>query len=261
MKIIISPAKKMNIREDELDWADLPCFLSRAEELKTYIQSLDRLEARQLWQCNEKIAELNYGRFRDMDLTRRLTPALLSYEGIQYQYMAPGVFEQAQWDYAQEHLRILSGFYGLLRPLDGIRPYRLEMQAKIALPSGIRSLYDYWGRSLYEELAREETVVVNLASREYSKAIEPYLEPHITYITCVFGSLKEDSKENTKVTVKATEAKMARGEMVRFMAEHQVEEPEALKGFRGLGYSYCGRLSGEREYVFLKKAHSHEDGV
>ncbi|MFQ9328251.1 peroxide stress protein YaaA, partial [Enterocloster bolteae] len=99
MKIIISPAKKMNIREDELEWANLPCFLSRAEELKRYIQGLDLDQARKLWQCNEKIALLNYGRFKEMDLERRLTPALLSYEGIQYQYMAPGVFEQGQWDY------------------------------------------------------------------------------------------------------------------------------------------------------------------
>ena len=131
MNIIISPAKKMNVREDELDWADLPCFLSKAEELKEYIRGLSRSEARALWQCNETIAGLNYGRFQAMDLTGRLTPALLSYEGIQYQYMAPGVFETRHWDYVQQHLRILSGFYGILRPLDGIVPYRLEMQAKV----------------------------------------------------------------------------------------------------------------------------------
>ena len=92
------------------------CFLSRAEELKRYIQGLDLDQARKLWQCNEKIALLNYGRFKEMDLERRLTPALLSYEGIQYQYMAPGVFEQGQWDYVQEHLRILSGFTVSLSP-------------------------------------------------------------------------------------------------------------------------------------------------
>lgn len=94
MKIIISPAKKMNIREDELDTAGLPCFLSKAEELKEYIRSLSFEEAKELWACNEAIARLNFERFAYMDLKKRLTPALLSYEGIQYQYMAPGVFEQ-----------------------------------------------------------------------------------------------------------------------------------------------------------------------
>ena len=129
-----------------------------------------------------------------MDLERRLTPALLSYEGIQYQYMAPGVFEQGQWDYVQEHLRILSGFYGILKPLDGIVPYRLEMQAKVELPSGIKSLYDYWGSSICRELAADETLIVNLASKEYSRAVEPYLEAHIDNVNCVFGTLAEDGK-------------------------------------------------------------------
>lgn len=277
MNIIISPAKKMNVREDELDWANLPCFLSKAERLKEYIKGLSRQEARTLWACNEKIADLNYRRFQDMDLKSRLTPALLSYEGIQYQYMAPGVFEQRHWDYVQEHLRILSGFYGILKPLDGIVPYRLEMQAKVKLPAttggkdevcggdkaagegvtsgraDITSLYEYWGNSLYEELVSEDKVVVNLASKEYSKAIEPYLAPDITYLTCVFGTEETDRNKKTKVKVKATEAKMARGEMVRFMAEYGIEKPEDLKGFDRLGFGYCKERSGEREYVFLKR--------
>ena len=88
MKIIISPAKKMNNREDELDITGLPCFLSEAEELKSYIRSLDFHQARELWACNEKIAQLNYERFASMDLRKRLSQALLTYEGIQYQHMA-----------------------------------------------------------------------------------------------------------------------------------------------------------------------------
>lgn len=253
MKIIISPAKKMNIREDELDWADLPCFLSEAEKLKEYIQGLSLEEARQLWQCNAKIARLNYGRFQDMDLRRCLTPALLAYEGLQYQYMAPGVFERRSWEYVESHLRILSGFYGLLKPLDGIVPYRLEMQARVDLPFGVSGLYDYWGRSLYEKLTEDEDLIVNLASKEYSKAVEPYLEPHITWVSCVFGSREKDKQGKCKVKVKATEAKMARGEMVRFMAEHHIEKGEELKGFNGLAYGYSEEHSSKTEFVFLKK--------
>lgn len=253
MKIIVSPAKKMNVREDELDYRDLPCFLSRAEALKDYIRSLSLPQVRSLWQCNEKIAALNYGRFREMDLGQRLTPALLSYEGIQYQYMAPGVFERSQWDYVQEHLRILSGFYGILRPLDGIVPYRLEMQAKVSLPSGENSLYGYWGRSIYEELAREESVFVNLASREYARAVEPFLGPGDRYITCVFGEEEKGGRGDRRVKVKAARAKMARGEMVRFMAEHQVEDTDGLKGFDRLGYRFEERYSDETTFVFLKQ--------
>lgn len=287
MNIIISPAKKMNDREDELEWADLPCFLSMAELLKEYIRGMSQDEARSLWACNEKIAALNYARFKNMDLTRRLTPALLSYEGIQYQYMAPGVFERKQWDYVQKHLKILSGFYGMLRPLDGIAPYRLEMQARVSLPpdllmrhgmmsqggtvcqdgtsgpktsigwKGISSLYEFWGSSLYRELVKEDKVVVNLASKEYSKAIEPYLTPDITYLTCVFGSKECGGDGRAKIKVKATEAKMARGEMVRYMAEYGIKQPEELKGFDRLGYCYSEEYSGAGEYVFLK--YSPED--
>lgn len=258
MKIILSPAKKMNVREDAPDWAGLPCFLSKAETLKEYIKGLSPKEARDLWECNETLAALNYDRFQSMDLKRHLTPALLSYEGIQYQSMAPGVFEQTQWDYAQEHLRILSGFYGILRPLDGIVPYRLEMQAKVSLPPqkegqrGIKGLYEYWGASLYEELVKEDKTVLNLASKEYSRAIEPYLAPDITYISCVFGTREYDKNGVAKIKVKATEAKIARGEMVRFMAEHEILKPEGIKDFDRLGYVYSKDCSREGEYVFLK---------
>ena len=147
-----------------------------------------------------------------MDLTKNLTPALLAYDGIQYTYMAPAVFEDGQFDYVQEHLRILSGFYGVVKPLDGVVPYRLEMQAKAAV-SGHKNLYDFWGDSLYQEVMDESGILINLASKEYSKCIEKYLRPEDRYITCIFGEL-----EGGRVVQKGVYAKMARGEMVRFMA-------------------------------------------
>ena len=95
-----------------------------------WMNTLSFEESRKLWDCNEKIAELNVQRLAKMELRRGLTPAILSYEGIQYQYMAPAVFEESQYEYIQKHLRILSGFYGILKPMDGVTPYRLEMQSK-----------------------------------------------------------------------------------------------------------------------------------
>ncbi|MBP3927225.1 MAG: peroxide stress protein YaaA, partial [Clostridium sp.] len=193
------------------------------------------------------IAEQNYERFRTMDLERGLTPALLSYEGIQYQYMAPAVFEKGMLSYVQEHLRILSGFYGVLKPMDGVTPYRLEMQAKAAV-EGAKDLYTFWGGRLYEEVLDEDRIVVNLASKEYSRCIEQYLQPGDTFLTCVFGELS-----GGRVVQKGTYAKMARGEMVRYMAEHQIQELEKLKGFDRLDYAFSEIYSTEREYVFLRK--------
>lgn len=104
-----------------------------------------------------------------MDLTRNLTPAILSYEGIAYQYMAPSVFEDGEFDYVQENLRILSAFYGVVKPLDGVTPYRLEMQAK-AKVNGTKDLYEYWGDKIYREVSDEDRVIINLASKNIQNA-------------------------------------------------------------------------------------------
>lgn len=246
MKIIISPAKKMNADTDIFAVRSLPVFVEKTEILLKWVKTLSYEEAKKLWACNDTLAELNFRRFHEMDLERNLTPALLSYEGIQYQYMAPAVFADQEWEYVQEHLRILSGFYGVLRPLDGVVPYRLEMQAKARVHDA-GNLYGFWGSSLYEEVLDKERIIINLASKEYSKCIEKFLKPEDTYITCVFGELK-----NGKVVQKGTQAKMARGEMVRYMAENCLEKTEDLKNFHGLGYSFCSERSEPEQYVFLK---------
>lgn len=252
MKIIISPAKKMNADTDTLPYLALPAFLQDTEKVMRFIQALTYGEAKKLWGCNDKLAELNYRRFQEMNLKKNLTPALLSYEGIQYQYMAPRVFTAEEWDYVQERLRILSGFYGVLKPLDGVVPYRLEMQAKAKI-SGKKDLYEFWGRKLYEAVRDTDGRIVNLASKEYSKCIEKYLTPEDTFVTCVFGEWKDG-----KIVQKGTEAKMARGEMVRFMAEKKIEGIEELKQFDRLDYLFREDLSSETEYIFLKGKQGRE---
>lgn len=246
MRIIISPAKKMKVDEDSLEYQGLPVFLNEADRIMRWMKSLSLEEARTLWGCNEKLAEQNFRRFQEMDLKRRLTPALLSYEGIQYQYMAPAVFEEGMLCYVQEHLRILSGFYGVLKPMDGVTPYRLEMQAKTSVEDKT-GLYAFWGRKLYEEVSDGSHVIVNLASGEYSKCIQGYLCPEDRFITCVFGELSGD-----RVIQKGVYAKMARGEMVRFMAERRMEEPEEMRSFCRLGYRFREELSSDTEYIFIK---------
>ena len=246
MRIIISPAKKMNVREDILNYRNLPVFLEETDRIMDWMKSLSLEEAKTLWGCNEKLAKQNFERFAKMELRRRLTPAILSYEGIQYQYMAPAVFENQMLAYVQEHLRILSGFYGVLKPLDGVTPYRLEMQAK-AKVNGTGDLYDFCGDRLYREVLDDSHIIINLASKEYSKCVEKYLLPKDRFITCIFGELS-----NGKVVQKGTYAKMARGEMVRFMAENNISEPEDMKQFNRLEYRFADHLSTDMEYVFIK---------
>lgn len=247
MRIIISPAKKMNVDDDSLGFIDYPVLLKETSVIKQWLQGLSFEEAKKLWGCSQKLAEKNYNELKIMNLKERLTPAILAYEGIQYQYMAPTVFEDKMFSYVQNHLRILSGFYGVLKPMDGVAPYRLEMQAKANI-NGIKGLYDFWGDKLYEEVIDDTHVIVNLASKEYSKCIEKYLKTEDRYITCVFGEVS-----NGKVVQKGTYAKMARGEMVRFMAENNILDVEEIKAFDRLGYKYSIEKSTDTEYVFVKE--------
>lgn len=246
MRLIISPAKKMNVDRDSFPVSALPRFLDRTERLCHALQRMEPAALKALWKCNDAIARLNVERLAQMDLRQGLTPAFLSYEGIQYRYMAPGVFTAAELTWVEEHLRILSGFYGLLRPMDGVTPYRLEMQAKLAV-DGHRDLYDFWGGQLAEALFSETDCVVNLASKEYSRCVTDHVPPGKRVVTCVFGE-----EHNGKLIEKGTLCKMARGEMVRFAAELQAQTPEELRAFGRLGYRFAPERSDGETYVFIK---------
>lgn len=293
MKLIISPAKKMNVDNDVMQAEESPHFLADAEQIKNALQALSRVELKALYKASDSIVEQNYERLRTMDLSRNLTPALFAYEGIQYQYMAPQIFERTELDYVREHLRILSGLYGVLRPFDGVVPYRLEMQAKLAV-SGYKNLYDYWGSRIAEHLWAETDCIVNLASAEYSQVVTKYLatdakpnssktadsefgssrfadaksadfkfggydpgdstfagNPAKRLITCTFGELVHQ-KGTEKIVEKGTMCKMARGQMVRFMAVNRVTNPEDIKNFNS-DYVFSEKHSDPTTFVFLKR--------
>ncbi len=246
MRIIISPAKKMKINTDILPFEDVPFFIEETKVIRKALKALSYEEAKNLWNCNDNIASYHFDRLKDLDLYHNLTPAILSYEGIQYQYMSPAVFLTKEMEYIKEHLRILSGFYGLLKPFDGVIPYRLEMQAKLSIEDK-KSLYDYWNQLLAKQLFTESKQIVNLASVEYSKCITKYRKEDVHIVTCIFGEWI-----NNKVVEKGTYAKMARGEMVRFMAENKIKDVKQIKRFDRLGYLFADDLSDEKTYVFLR---------
>ena len=233
MRLLISPAKKMR-EEDFLAPAGEPLFLHRAGRLLEALRAMPYPQLKKLLACSDAIAQVNYQRYQAMDLARAFTPALLAYEGIQF-------------DYVKEHLRILSGFYGLLRPLDPVAPYRLEMQAKLAV-DGCKNLYQFWGDALARALEQETDLVVDLASQEYAKAVRPHLRPGTRFLTCVFAQ-----KTGDRLVEKGVYVKMARGEMVRFLAERQAQSPEEMRAFDRLGYRFSPEGSDEDTYVFLQE--------
>ena len=183
IQIIISPAKKMNICEEFPGTATTPVF---AEQTDLLYQTLKQMS------------------FEEFTPADAVTPAVLAYEGIQYQYLAPGIFSDTQWDYVNRHLNILSGFYGVLCPSDAVIPYRLEMQTKLETENAT-DLYHFWNNQLYQALyckfeKDSPKELINLASAEYSKAVLPYLTEDVHCVTCVFGEFVQG-----KVKVKATE--------------------------------------------------------
>ena len=251
MIVMISHAKTMRRDPYGLEAPPtVPRFLRESRELLSRIQKLSFPELKAVLGCSESLAREAYDNFQRMNLDRGdSTPAILAYSGIQYQYMAPGVFTDREFRWLGEHLRILSGFYGVLRPTDGVLPCRLEMQARCS-EGAEGSLYAFWGDRLARSLEREAGgVILNLASEEYARAVRPHLSPDTRFVTPVFGELQPDGK----VREKGVHVKMARGRAVRYLAEQGAEEPEAICGFSDLGFCFCPERSAPDTPVFIRK--------
>lgn len=230
-----------------IEAVSLPTLMHQTEEILAYLKRKSKDELKAIWKCNDVIVQQNIERIQHMNLYEHLTPAILAYDGIAFKYMAPSIFENEQFAYIQKHLRILSAFYGVLKPMDGVKPYRLEMMAKVSIHH-TKNLYEYWGDRLYQEIQDASGIIINLASKEYAKCIEKYLQEKDQFITITFCEMA-----GNKLVTKGTYAKIARGEMVRYMAEENIEDPEDIKHFNRLGYIYRDDLSSKLEYVFERK--------
>lgn len=245
MKIIISPARTMTVDLDSFQYQDLPQFIVQTKKILAWMRTLKYEQLHRLWwNCSKRLADKNYQWVQEMDLENNLTPAIIAFTGLQYQHMAPDVFTDAGLRYIQRNLRILSGFYGILRPFDGTVPYRLGMGDR-ATVDGTRNLYELWGSRLADELFRDDRLVLDLASAEYEKAVSPYLTGHRRLVKCAFGEVV-----NGKIKQKATQAKMARGTMVRYLAENQISDLAGVKKFTVGGYRFQPGLSTSNYLAF-----------
>lgn len=244
MKIIIAPAKIMKIDRDSFPIQSKPQFLDKTRILERFLKSRSNEQLKDLWHASENVTKQSILQLENMNLDERLTPAILAFSGIQYQYMAPDLFTQPALDYIQKNLRILSGFYGMLRPFDGVCPYRLELNTKMV---GFRdySLYHFWGSDIAENLFQEDNIVIDLASKQYTRLVKPYLSQGRQLITVDFQELKNDKWKTVGV-----HAKMARGEMVRYIAEKQIKNPTDLQDFNDFEFQFEPDVSTKDYYVF-----------
>lgn len=249
MLVVVSPAKKMDMSPVEGVTPTRPAFRAEAEELAQVARGLDVGDLQKLMKISETLARLNADRFAEFG-TMEEKPAALAFAGDTYQGLEAGSLDADEMDWAQDHFRILSGLYGLLRPLDAIEPYRLEMGSRLATGRG-RTLYDYWGDRISKALnaqAREigTETLVNCASQEYFGAVDR-AALDLRVITPVF---MEDKAGTPKIV--SFYAKKARGAMARFVIQHRLTDPEALKEFDTGGYRYTAEMSEGDSMVFLR---------
>lgn len=254
MIAILSPAKALDFDKAEIKSnSSQALFQQESEKIMKQLKKLSADKVRDLMKISPKLADLNYARFQNWNLPftkENSRAAILAFNGEVYNGLRAREFSEDELEFAQNHIRILSGLHGILRPLDLIQEYRLEMGTKLSLGKN-KNLYEFWGNKikmhLEEALSKQkENCLVNLASAEYSKATQlKTLNTRI--ITPVFKDLKGDEYKVIFVY-----AKKARGMMARFIVENRIEDPNQLKLFDSEGYFYNENLSQGDNWVFTR---------
>ena len=257
MLIVVSPAKKLDFTPSAIDLPMTPrrCAKETAELAKV-TRELTRADLRRLMSISEALADLNYNRFQafNNDVTEDDVQAVLAFAGDVYEGLKAREMSAEDLSWAQDHLRILSGFYGLLRPLDGMQPYRLEMGTRLKTPRG-NTLYDFWGERISLRLNEDagghaDQTLVNLASQEYFGAVDAKALK-LRVITPHFKERKDGEDR-----IISFHAKKARGAMARYAILNRIENAEDLKGFDQDGYRFMHDLSTESDWIFIREGNS-----
>ena len=255
MLLVISPSKTQDLQVPLQGKTTIPEFIDRAQQIVAHLRGYDREALAALMKISEKLARLNIERYQKFSLP--FTPAnsrqaLFVFQGDQFRPMQRAQYSSAQLDHGQQHLRILSGLYGTLRPLDLIQPYRLEMATKLGV-AGKKNLYEFWSApvtaAINEQLQDDPyPVLVNLASAEYFRVIRKK-DLRADILTLSFKQEKEG-----RLRTIAIHAKRARGAMVDFMLSNRLTRPEDLQRFDRDGYAFAPDHSSADEWVFIRRA-------
>jgi len=248
---LLSPAKKLDFGPSPLSVKPTaPALMADAAPLATRAKKYSAADLKRLMEISDKLAKLNHERFQAFDLNNAADtkPAIYAFNGDVYLGLDAKTLNAADVKYAQDHIGILSGLYGLLRPLDAIQPYRLEMGTSVDTARG-EDLYDYWREAVTARLnlVAKNATVVNLASEEYWGVVDlKTLKRPV--VQCVFKEIK-----NGKAAVISFLAKKARGMMARYIVQNRIETPAGLKTFDTGGYAFDAKASNEKTYVFTRK--------
>lgn len=254
MIVILSPSKTQDFSADASAYTSTqPAFAEHSEKLVNILRKKSEKSLSKLMDISQNLAELNHGRFQEWSLPfneDNSLQAIRAFKGDVYTDIRIDEYDKDDYAFAQEHVRILSGLYGVLKPMDLIQPYRLEMKTPLKNRRG-KDLYTFWGERLGKELAEEledheNAVLVNLASQEYYKA----LKAKKLKMKVVTPHFKED--KGGKLKIVALFAKKARGAMADYVVRNRITEPSGLIGFDYEGYSYREDLSDEENMIFAR---------
>ncbi|UKN01643.1 peroxide stress protein YaaA [Paracrocinitomix mangrovi] len=255
MKVILSPAKSMN---EEVSCEGIetsqPIFPDETEKLANKLGKLSAKQIKKLMGVSDNIAELNYDRYQAWNKSKEVAkPAGMLFTGAAYQALKFDELDKKEQVVGQDKLRILSGLYGVLKPLDLIKPYRLEMGTSFKLSASVTNLYKFWGdkirKSLDEELKEDDSpILVNAASSEYFKAAQLNKLQNGKVITTTF---KDEAKDGTYKS-NMTYAKHARGAMARYIIQNDIKSEDGLKAFNLLNYRFDEANSTDTEFIYLR---------
>lgn len=246
MIAIISPARNVRPVAHNTIKTTRPLFAKEAAQLAGYLRAYSPWQLESLLDVPPERAFNLYDAYQNFNRQKEVGPALLAYYGAAYRNMAPQTFTAAQLTFAQEHLRILSALYGMLRPSNGIVNHRLGLKKDFS-PEG-NNLYAFWGGKIFKELYQQTDFVVNLASLEYAKLITPFMPPGNKMLTCRFLVEKPGGARGTVATVRA-----ARGMMAGYIVRNRIANPQHLKEFDDDGYEFAPNRSTPHEYVFIQR--------
>jgi cytoplasmic iron level regulating protein YaaA (DUF328/UPF0246 family) len=249
MLLLLSPAKTLNFDSTDIKTHTQPQFLKQSEALVNTLKEYSSKQIQDLMGVSEKIADLNVTRYQEFSLPfdqSNAKQAILAFKGDVYQGLAVEDFDEAELNFAQKHIGILSGLYGLLRPLDLMQAYRLEMGTKLKVDEH-KNLYEFWDHSITKQInATGSKNIINLASNEYFKSVKKdALEGNLWTV-----DFKEN--KNGKYKIVAFYAKKARGMMCNYVVKNRLEKPEEMKAFDMADYQFNEELSSERHYVFTR---------
>lgn len=249
MIAFLAPAKNMQPGALPKGIPSRPRYPEETGKILKVIKEYQPWQFERLLKLSPELAWEAFARYQDFNPKLPGVPALLAYKGLAYLHLNAQDFTAGDFDFAEGSIRIASALYGLLSPRDGIQPYRLELRCKLMVEG--KSLYRFWGDTVYRDLFASGSAVINLASREYAQLILPFLNPADRFITCDFLT-----PVRGKLRTLPSRAKMARGEMARFIVKNRLQEPEELKSFSRDGYRFAEGMSTANRLVFIQ----HEEG-